>query len=88
MSIDQMLMYILILTAQCVSSLLSTATVHAVTGNSIKKAILIAAISDTLKLSLTSGIIISVIGGNTMAIAAAVTGGVVGNYIAMVIKSK
>lgn len=76
----------LIFICQLASSLLSTMTIHAITGSSPLKATGVAAISDTLRWSLIAGVTSQVVGGNLHAIGAAVIGGAIGNYIAMIIK--
>jgi hypothetical protein len=65
-----------IFTAQLVSSLLSTLTIYGAVGASVLNFVTIAAISDTVKLSVIAGVTIQVISGNWLSIAAAVIGGV------------
>jgi hypothetical protein len=76
-----------IFTAQLVSSLLSTLTIYGAVGRSAIKFISIAAISDTVKLSVIAGVTIQALHGNWVSIAAAVLGGAVGNTIAYYMKN-
>jgi len=78
--------YLIIALSQAGSSYLSTATIHAVTGSRIFKAVFVAAVSDSLKLGVIAGITKQAIAGDYYAIAAAVVGGAIGNLLAMTIK--
>lgn len=71
-----------LLVAQAVSSYLSTATLHAAIGNSARRFVATAALSDTVKLSVYTSVAVMAVRGSWLGIAAAVVGGVIGNAIA------
>lgn len=73
---------LLIFAAQATGSFFATRVFHAALADSATRFVMTAAVADTVKLSVLSGVAALAVSGNWMGIAAAVAGGALGNYLA------
>lgn len=78
---------LLIFAAQAAGSFFTTRVFHAALGDSAARFVMTAALADTVKLGVLSGVATLAVSGNWMGVAAAVAGGALGNLVAHKLRS-
>lgn len=82
MTLKPMEIELALLSAQALSSYLGTAKTFTLMRDSTTRYVAAAALSDSVKLTVVSGVAATVVGGSWTGIVAAVLGGILGNAVA------